>query len=88
MIDLRNGRDLFLCRLELGEEYAACSGLDCVSKDVNNISINSLRKGITGHNSCLFYSVRNSPRQSANAEAYLHFVVFDSAVKILRQLNS
>ena len=38
------------------------------------------------------YSVRNSPRQSANAEAfaeaYLHFIVFASAIKMPRQLNS
>ena len=26
-------------------------------------------------------SVRNSPRQSANAEAYLHFIAFASAIK-------
>ena len=37
-------------------------------------------------------SVRNSPRQSANAEAfaeaYLHFIVFASAIKMPRQLSS
>ena len=37
-------------------------------------------------------SVRNSPRQSTNAEAfaeaYLHFIVFASAIKMPRQLNS
>ena len=40
----------------------------------------------------LVSSVRNSPRQSANAEpfaeAYLHFVVFASAIKMPRQLCS
>ena len=37
-------------------------------------------------------SVRNLPQQSANAEAfaeaYLHFIVFASAIKMQRQLNS
>ena len=37
-------------------------------------------------------SIRNLPRQSANAEAfaeaYLHFIVFASAIKMQRQLNS
>ena len=37
-------------------------------------------------------SIRNSPRQLANAEAfakaYLHFIVFASAIKMPRQLNS
>ena len=37
-------------------------------------------------------SIRNSPQQSANAEAfakaYLHFIVFASAIKMPRQLNS
>ena len=40
----------------------------------------------------LLNSVRNSSRQSANAEAfaevYLHFIVFASAIKMPRQLNS
>ena len=38
------------------------------------------------------YSIQNSPWQSANAkafaEAYLHFTVFASAIKMLRQLNA
>ena len=38
------------------------------------------------------YSVRNSPRQPANAEAFaeacLHYIVFASAIKMPRQLNS
>ena len=33
-------------------------------------------------------SIRNSPWQSANAKAYLHCIVFASAIKMLRQLNS
>ena len=37
-------------------------------------------------------NIQNSPQQSANAEAfaeaYLHFIVFASAIKMLRQLNS
>ena len=37
-------------------------------------------------------SIRNSPWQSANAEAfaeaYLHFIVFALAIKMPRQLNS
>ena len=39
-----------------------------------------------------YHSVRNSPRKSADAEAfaeaYLHFIIFVLAIKMPRQLNS
>ena len=50
--------------------------LDLCTKNVDDMITSSWNKE---------YSVRNSPRQSANAEAYLHFIVL---IKMPRQLNS
>ena len=50
--------------------------LDLCTKNVDDMITSSWNKE---------NSVRNSPRQSANAEAYLHFIVL---IKMPRQLNS
>ena len=48
------------------------------------------KKGCTGQ--CKCFNIQNLPWHSANvkafAKAYLYFIVYDSAIKMLRQLNS
>ena len=80
--------DLFMFQFRVWQLLQLLQFLNTRNLVKRSSAVNIVDKGLS---TLLLISVRNSPRQSANAEvfaeAYLHFIVFASAIKMPRQLN-